>query len=1377
MNDLINDFKSFLISQKRVSAVTAKNYVSDINKFLNWYSTYYENEFSAEDINDEVITLFQNQSNSNSPRSTERYISTLRKFTKYLKDKSLIDADPFDEISKTKVRELISSDPWDLKNFKNHLYQSGASALTMKNYMVDINAFTTWLSESAPKGKDNNPVLDPQTIEIYKERLASILGLSPSSINRKLSSIRRYISFVSGGTTHSQEAEPLRDIPSFVNPTLEEIKNPEANSGVNLEEIKSVETPVEDLIKFSPFPPLRLLQKLFLPYLILEEKVATKIANGINLSKLNDKISSNSGKSGKVLATYVKSYSKQQYSPQTVSLVGLPLYKQILHHASYSRPKWYLSYHKYTVAHYLHVAVLMIYASVLGYIIYTGLFAPQTQKALASSVAPPRILSFQGRLTDKNDAAITQPTNIRFTIYNDTTATGAGHLVWQEVDQVIPDENGVFNELLGDGAPCLNQPLAVQKTPCTIPNNLFTDNSRLFLGITVEDTDELAPRQQLATVAYAANSESLQGMRPITDTTAGTSNVVLALDSSGNLTIGGKASPTFQATGGQFKISGQPLILTTNASTNADIQVAPDGLGRIDLQKPIINSTNAGSIPGAVEVDDQFAVIATTSAAAAFIVDNHTSGGDIFAASSSGTLRFLIQNNGDLSLSPGVSIDTISTGTLSIGSSNATTIKIGRAAQGINLPNFTGQNGALYGSYATGDLGQATTSTSGLCLISGASNPSWGTCTGAVSSNDLFWNQTNGLLYPNNTTADFVIGGQSTSSAKFAIFNVNSSGPVTASISGNLIIQSVNGAGGNVGIGTNDPQVALQINSAANTNVLRLQDADGTCDHNPQAGSETVTCSSDERLKTDIVDSGDTLSDLSKLRIREYTVKTSGNRLTGVIAQEVQNVFPEMVHTGSNGYLMVEEPSIWKVVKAIQELYAAAAATTQNFVNVIAQSVNVAGSLTTNSLAVATNSVTIAGQSLSDYIQQVVKQTISSTGSLADIIPNSNIVSPLASANQVETNVISPLAADSNISLGLNNSELEIHSSRNATESATVASIDNKGNVYTQGDLAARNATLSGNLTADNLNASYATISGTLYANNIQANSIQGLDSRIQNILGSTNTSTPSGQYVSNYHETVAQTSGGFTDMANIMTGQAKITNIDYVDVSNFNADFGTFRQGLISLGPATFGQVTANDGIWVGTTLMIGSNSIDTLGQDLEIEPLRQGAVSFLAGAVRIETDGTLKVAGNAEIAGDLSVKGRIRTNIISPLPDSDLLIKNSSDAAILAINSIGNVVASGSGTFNKLNLSFAAPAYAISDTEVVATGSAGTAAIKQYSGELTIYDSQVTDKSLIYITPTGSSNNEVLYLLRQEAGLSFTVGIDRPATQDIKFNWIIVN
>lgn len=128
---------------------------------------------------------------------------------------------------------------------------------------------------------------------------------------------------------------------------------------------------------------------------------------------------------------------------------------------------------------------------------------------------------------------------------------------------------------------------------------------------------------------------------------------------------------------------------------------------------------------------------------------------------------------------------------------------------------------------------------------------------------------------------------------------------------------------GNVGIGTNfaAPTSKLTVKDSASAgSVLSLQNTAGTCTHTPTAGAETVSCSSDERLKTNITDAASVLSEINGLRIHDYTVIANGQQTTGLIAQEAINTHPEMVHMGEDGYYKVDSYNPWKVLKGIQEL-------------------------------------------------------------------------------------------------------------------------------------------------------------------------------------------------------------------------------------------------------------------------------------------------------------------------------------------------------------------------------------------------------------------------------------------------------------------------
>lgn len=167
------------------------------------------------------------------------------------------------------------------------------------------------------------------------------------------------------------------------------------------------------------------------------------------------------------------------------------------------------------------------------------------------------------------------------------------------------------------------------------------------------------------------------------------------------------------------------------------------------------------------------------------------------------------------------------------------------------------------------------------------------------------------------------------------------------------------------------------------------------------------------------------------------------------------------------------------------------------------------------------------------------------------------------------------------------------------------------------------------------------------------------------------------------------------------------------------------------------------------------------------------------MAGLIYIDTN------GNAKFGSDVMIEGTLYANKISPIAGSDLkinlatgssLIASSSDGSeILKVDELGNLIASGAGTFSRLNLSVAQPVLA-DGNDLIATGSAGIASIPVGKKEVTINNSIVTETSLIYITPVGQST-QTPYLVRQRSGESFTVGVPTTTLTEIKFNWLIIN
>jgi site-specific recombinase XerD len=764
--EYLQNFKTYLLALKPLpSKVTVKNYVLDVKHFLVWFEQRKQQVFDPSKITLADIQQFKLEKNPQlAMRSLERHLSSLRKFFQCMKLQGTIGASPFE--ASTSSAAMHTTDPYHLREFKDFLYVYNASNLTIKNYVIDIKQFFTWAQ--AVLGiteEDILPMLDTAFITEYRDRLASENVFSAASINRKLSSLRKYVAWAKSqnllGNQNGLQVNPntIANIPSASLASLPKAKQRKAESGKR-EELENQNQPNLNVLPltlnaYSKFPPLRLAQKIakginfalegiFIAPLAMLFVKAQKIAWNLQgqplfvatkkMTNIQFPISNT-----KPFVQAVKNLPKALYNPLGISTKDFSWYKKLFHHARYTRPNWYKRYHSYAIAHYFNWAILIIITTAIGFGFYNS-FAqkPNSGQPVLAATAPPRILSFQGRLTDASNNAITSSTHLRFGIYTDAASTGSA-LLWQEVDSVTPDANGVFSVLLGKNSP--------------IQQALFANNQNLFLGITVEQTPELTPRQQLATVAYATNAETLQGLPPITQSGAGTNNVVLALNSSGNLSIG--AASTFQTVGGAFTLAGDTLILNTNTGTNGNITLAPDGKGFIDLQKPLINSTNNNNIPsaaGSVEVDDTFAVLATSDAVPAVTI-NQNGAGTLFTASVGGVSKFTIGNSGSITAS-----------------------------------SYNTAGGIFYAD-ATGLLLQTTAGVLGQCLVSnGGTAPGWNSCSGTSTS---YWTVANGALFPVNTTLDVLFGGTASSGANFAfINNAPGSGTPTASISGNLTLNS-----------------------------------------------------------------------------------------------------------------------------------------------------------------------------------------------------------------------------------------------------------------------------------------------------------------------------------------------------------------------------------------------------------------------------------------------------------------------------------------------------------------------------------------------------------------------------------------------------------
>jgi len=197
------------------------------------------------------------------------------------------------------------------------------------------------------------------------------------------------------------------------------------------------------------------------------------------------------------------------------------------------------------------------------------------------------------------------------------------------------------------------------------------------------------------------------------------------------------------------------------------------------------------------------------------------------------------------------------------------------------------------------------------------------------------------------------------------------------------------------------------------------------------------------------------------------------------------------------------------------------------------------------------------------------------------------------------------------------------------------------------------NATFTGTVDSSSVITDTASVSGTLYASQIESKSldeIQALlteveaDQKLLKDAASWNTSTATESVQPN----------------NLVMNQIFIT------------------------GQAVINSISLSQTLSVGTDLVIQSqdSSINTLSTPLKLQSLAATPIEIMAGLVRIETNGDVKITGNVAIAGNLTVGGKIETSNITLKADPEskfgqiLEISNNQGVIMASVNASGSAV-----------------------------------------------------------------------------------------------------
>jgi len=254
-------------------------------------------------------------------------------------------------------------------------------------------------------------------------------------------------------------------------------------------------------------------------------------------------------------------------------------------------------------------------------------------------------------------------------------------------------------------------------------------------------------------------------------------------------------------------------------------------------------------------------------------------------------------------------------------------VAVSRGGTGSGSTPSTGQfligNGSTYnpGSFTTSGAGiSATASSSGILLaldqgIAVTSTPTFAGIS-IVSGGSTIMSVSDTISTFNNPTAFTAVGDVSMAydlimTNQTSSF-IKSNGPLSLESgevfeSNDLTLRTFN-AGEVVVDGGAGSAYPLHVFRSSDGNVAGFTDSNGTCSINPT--NTALICSSDATLKKDIVSlsAEDSLATVNRLRPVDFhwnSESSSDTLHTGLIAQEVQTVLPNLVSTGPEGKLAV----------------------------------------------------------------------------------------------------------------------------------------------------------------------------------------------------------------------------------------------------------------------------------------------------------------------------------------------------------------------------------------------------------------------------------------------------------------------------------------
>ena len=160
MQPLTAQFKDTL-SRQKLAPATLKNYVSDVDRFLEWLAGELQEtaiqpvQLTAEVFPNYLRWLNDSRNDINSA-TAERYLSSLRRFGNWLVQSGRCLNDPAAKLGGLKIDQTLEQ---TLAEFKNTLVQQKLSASTIKNYLSDVKNYLLWANKNIKITGSNSEIL------------------------------------------------------------------------------------------------------------------------------------------------------------------------------------------------------------------------------------------------------------------------------------------------------------------------------------------------------------------------------------------------------------------------------------------------------------------------------------------------------------------------------------------------------------------------------------------------------------------------------------------------------------------------------------------------------------------------------------------------------------------------------------------------------------------------------------------------------------------------------------------------------------------------------------------------------------------------------------------------------------------------------------------------------------------------------------------------------------------------------------------------------------------------------------------------------------------------------------------------------------------